>query len=217
MRLKTWSGSLGGVLSLGLLSVIVYTASLHLRPVGGKSDHRLREVTVDVLNRGVSERSDDDPIAGSGKEGVRTQDEVEAILLKVEPEFQEQCRKILEGKSKSFSQIYQDWFLYHNFFSHVPYGGGFYVDIGANQPLAHSNTLFFDKCLGWKGLCWEPNPALHPLFANRSCSLVPHCAHQRRQRSVSTLALVMIKMRTSFRWGTTPRTPTSGAGHCKLF
>ena len=51
---------------------------------------------------------------------------------------------------------------------------GFYVDSGANDFQALSNTLFFDKCLGWDGLCVEPNPAYHANHrAHRSCTLVP--------------------------------------------
>ena len=35
---------------------------------------------------------------------------------------------------------------------------GFYIDIGAFHPFKLSNTVFFDQCLGWEGICVEPNP-----------------------------------------------------------
>ena len=53
---------------------------------------------------------------------------------------------------------------------------GFFVEVGAYHPFKYSNTLFFEKCLGWKGLLVEPNPYNHPLFrAYRKADLVPHC------------------------------------------
>ena len=51
---------------------------------------------------------------------------------------------------------------------------GLLVDSGANDFKALSNTFFFDKCLGWDGLCVEPNPAYpRESPAHRSCTLVP--------------------------------------------
>ena len=52
-----------------------------------------------------------------------------------------------------------------------------YVEIGVWNPLLLSSTLFFDKCLGWRGVCFEANPKWHKAIrASRSCTLVPHCA-----------------------------------------
>jgi hypothetical protein len=36
---------------------------------------------------------------------------------------------------------------------------GTYVELGAFQGRAESNSAFFDLCLGWKGLLIEGNPA----------------------------------------------------------
>lgn len=53
---------------------------------------------------------------------------------------------------------------------------GFYIESGANHWSDLSNTLLFDKCLGWSGLCIEPQSAYHAGFeANRSCELIKHC------------------------------------------
>lgn len=41
---------------------------------------------------------------------------------------------------------------------------GFYVEAGANDPLYLSTSLFFDKCLGWDGLCVEPNEKFHKVM-----------------------------------------------------
>jgi FkbM family methyltransferase len=53
-----------------------------------------------------------------------------------------------------FSQVGQDKFLFENFF----YGkrNGVFVDIGAYDGEKFSNTLFFERFLGWRGLCVEP-------------------------------------------------------------
>lgn len=60
-------------------------------------------------------------------------------------------------------QANQDIFLFQNLFRHWPMTGrkGFYVEAGANDPLYLSTSLFFDKCLGWDGLCVEPNEKFH--------------------------------------------------------
>lgn len=53
---------------------------------------------------------------------------------------------------------------------------GYYVDSGANEYQVGSNTYFFDVCLGWKGLCVEPDPKYHEgLKRHRSCNLIPEC------------------------------------------
>jgi FkbM family methyltransferase len=53
-----------------------------------------------------------------------------------------------------FSQAGQDRFLFEKFF----YGkrDGVFVDIGAYDGEKFSNTLFFERFLGWRGLCIEP-------------------------------------------------------------
>ena len=33
---------------------------------------------------------------------------------------------------------------------------GFFLDIGANDGITLSNSYFFEKELGWKGICFEP-------------------------------------------------------------
>eukprot|EP01012_Entosiphon_sulcatum_P064668 TRINITY_DN934_c0_g1_i3.p2 TRINITY_DN934_c0_g1~~TRINITY_DN934_c0_g1_i3.p2 ORF type:complete len:424 (-),score=107.05 TRINITY_DN934_c0_g1_i3:105-1376(-) len=74
------------------------------------------------------------------------------------------------------SQWSQDWFLYMNFLHRVE--AGFYLDIGAHKPKEISNTWFFDKCLGWSGVCVEPDPGLAALLRERrSCKVINACVN----------------------------------------
>src|SRR5947207_13570279 len=58
---------------------------------------------------------------------------------------------------KFYSQVGQDRFLLENFFRGKR--GGVFLDIGAYDGETLSNTLFFEKTMGWTGLCVEPLPA----------------------------------------------------------
>lgn len=66
-----------------------------------------------------------------------------------------------------FSQKGQDKFLNENIFKNKR--SGFFVDVGAHDGISFSNTYFFEKYLGWNGLCIEPNPDIYSkLIKNRS-------------------------------------------------
>ncbi len=58
---------------------------------------------------------------------------------------------------KFYSQIGQDRFLLENFFRGKR--GGVFVDVGAYDGEQLSNTLFYEKSMGWTGLCIEPLPS----------------------------------------------------------
>jgi FkbM family methyltransferase len=48
--------------------------------------------------------------------------------------------------------------------------GGFFLDIGAHDGVTFSNSLFFEKHRGWRGVCIEPNPSVYEkLSTNRTC------------------------------------------------
>ena len=105
---------------------------------------------------------------------------VERLLRRVDEPYRNKCRKIFDGDNMTFAQGWQDWYLWHNVYRHkesnLVWGGGFYLDIGTNHPTQASNTLFFDKCLGWQGVCFEPQDKYHGLIKrHRSCKLVPSC------------------------------------------
>jgi hypothetical protein len=82
-----------------------------------------------------------------------------------DPAYQDYCLKVLDGaKTPGLGGQYsQDVFLFHNIFkAWAPRGRkGFYVESGANDPEAISSSIFFDKCLGWQGLCVEPQTQYH--------------------------------------------------------
>lgn len=58
---------------------------------------------------------------------------------------------------KFYSQLGQDRYLLENFFKGRR--GGVFVDIGAYDGETYSNTLFFERSMGWTGLCVEPLPS----------------------------------------------------------
>jgi FkbM family methyltransferase len=58
---------------------------------------------------------------------------------------------------ESFSQHGQDLYIYGRFFKDRSEPGVF-VDVGAYDGVTFSNSLFFEKHLGWRGICIEPLP-----------------------------------------------------------
>ncbi len=50
-----------------------------------------------------------------------------------------------------------DEVLYRNYFRHKRHG--YFIDVGAGDGVYDSNTLFFEKSLGWRGVCLEPSPS----------------------------------------------------------
>lgn len=54
---------------------------------------------------------------------------------------------------------------------------GFFIEAGANDGISQSNTLFFEKYHGWKGLLIEPIPELAAKCrTNRPGCIVENCA-----------------------------------------
>ncbi|MCL5781986.1 MAG: FkbM family methyltransferase, partial [Patescibacteria group bacterium] len=67
-----------------------------------------------------------------------------------------------------FSQYNQDQFLDRNVFKGKK--GGFFIELGADDGVTHSNTLFFEREHGWKGICIEPRKEPYELLKkNRRC------------------------------------------------
>lgn len=53
---------------------------------------------------------------------------------------------------------------------------GVFFDIGANDGVTISNSYYFEKHLGWSGVCAEPIPSIfEKLQENRTCHLVNGC------------------------------------------
>jgi len=72
------------------------------------------------------------------------------------------------------SQFGQDEFLDKKVFKEKT--GGVFVDIGAHNGVELSNTYFFEKFRGWKGICIEPVPAIfEKLVQNRNSININGC------------------------------------------
>lgn len=83
----------------------------------------------------------------------------------------------LRSLRKFYSQVGQDRFVYTKFFEQLGdnYQGTF-VEIGAHDGITHSNSLFFEKELGWRGVCIEPRAsAFNLLIKNRKCDCLKAC------------------------------------------
>jgi FkbM family methyltransferase len=77
-----------------------------------------------------------------------------------------------------FSQFGQDRYLYQRLFENKR--DGVFVDVGAYDGLTGSNTLFFEKFQGWKGVCIEPDAIqFAKLSMLRSCDCVQACIADR--------------------------------------
>ena len=51
---------------------------------------------------------------------------------------------------------YLDLIIYSVFFQDMrTMSNGYFVDVGASNGISASNTIFFEYCLGWKGLLVE--------------------------------------------------------------
>ena len=57
-------------------------------------------------------------------------------------------------KKKSFSLNYLD----RKMFKYLNYNNGYFIELGANNGVDQSNTLFFEKFKNWKGILIEPIP-----------------------------------------------------------
>ena len=63
---------------------------------------------------------------------------------------------------------------------YLNFNRGFFIEAGANDGISQSNTLYFERYQGWRGLLIEPIPELavrcklnRPLCAVENCALVP--------------------------------------------
>lgn len=67
-----------------------------------------------------------------------------------------------------YSQHGQDKYVHETFFQDKD--DGIFVEIGAYDGITISNTYFFEKQLGWEGICIEPHPdSFQALKANCNC------------------------------------------------
>jgi FkbM family methyltransferase len=97
----------------------------------------------------------------------------------------EQCSRSIVGENLKFlafcqvhrsqanGQLLQDlWVLYET----AMQSGGYFVEFGAVDGIAHSNTLILEREFGWSGLLAEPNQDLaNSLHANRTAKVDMRC------------------------------------------
>lgn len=80
-------------------------------------------------------------------------------------------KKAEEVDTRYTSQYAQDRYVNDRFFHNKR--EGVFVDIGASDGVTGSNSYFFEKELGWRGICVEPIPSsFAKLEKARSCRLV---------------------------------------------
>lgn len=78
------------------------------------------------------------------------------------------------------SQFKQDEFLNEYIFKGKE--NGFFIEIGADDGVRHSNTLFFEKYKNWKGICVEPRKsAFKELTLNRTCICENVCISEKKE------------------------------------
>lgn len=76
------------------------------------------------------------------------------------------------------SQWQQDRYLNENIFKGKMYGT--FVDVGAHDGVSGSNTYFFEKELGWTGLCIEPITDRYvELTKTRDCICMNCCVYNK--------------------------------------
>jgi len=109
-----------------------------------------------------------------------------AVPVAIDSESPPECQKWLESPNfvRDFQAQYsQDAYLFYNYYSfppNLPSHKGFYIDLAAALPKLLSNTWFFEKCLGWSGLCIEAHPErAADLRKERSCTVVETCVTEK--------------------------------------
>jgi len=62
---------------------------------------------------------------------------------------------------------------------------GYFIELGASDGVFLSNSFFFEKVLGWNGICIEPNPEFSTkLTQNRNCHICFSCVSNLDDREV---------------------------------
>lgn len=78
------------------------------------------------------------------------------------------------AQAKYMSQLGQDQLFNERFLKNKR--NGFFLDIGAHDGQTGSNTYFFEKELGWQGICFEPLPHLFKQLKEcRDCICINAC------------------------------------------
>lgn len=85
--------------------------------------------------------------------------------------FKSVAKRLLRGKYASLNQLDQKLEKY------VDYDNGYFVELGANDGVTQSNSLYFEKYRNWRGLLVEPAPQnFLKCRQNRSVRNAIYCA-----------------------------------------
>jgi FkbM family methyltransferase len=91
------------------------------------------------------------------------------------------CSEYSQPFAPYYSQLGQDKYLNENIFKGKRNGAFF--DIGAHDGISYSNSYFFEKELGWSGVCIEPQEVpFKKLEKNRICFCVNGCVYSKTSK-----------------------------------
>ena len=95
------------------------------------------------------------------------------VLDRPQNEHQHFARFCLDNIGRCRSQNFQDlWAIY----TLQVKSSGYFVEFGALDGVAYSNSLVFERNLGWTGIVAEPNRLWHEAIAqNRKCAVDTRC------------------------------------------
>jgi FkbM family methyltransferase len=92
------------------------------------------------------------------------------------------CFYAVALNAQYYSQSGQDRYLNEHLFKGKRQG--IFIDVGAHDGITYSNTYFFEKELGWNGICIEPIPALFKRLQNsRRCMCLQGCISNKNEKS----------------------------------
>ncbi len=104
-------------------------------------------------------------------------------------------------------QVGQDKFVNERFFKNKK--NGVFIDIGAYDGISHSNTYFFEKELGWTGICIEPlAEPFEKLTTMRACICYNCCIAEKEEEEVPFIkvdSIEIIKMLSGMQKNYDPR------------
>jgi FkbM family methyltransferase len=104
--------------------------------------------------------------------------DIARVVLRRNDPFRHLQRDATEVAPPYHSQYGQDRVLREELFG--ARRGGVFVEIGAHDGLSFNNTAYFERELGWTGLCVEPIPEVYDeLVRNRGAIAVRACVARR--------------------------------------
>jgi len=135
---------------IALLQLIKYNADASTRP----ELLSLGRISCSISRQGTNSTPPSTPVAVQSTAQPTASQQPEA------PKFPPLPQDFPPGSFQS--QGGQDQYLLKKFFRDNPHQQtGFFIEFGARNGIDHSNSYFFDKVLGWKGIMAEALPSEH--------------------------------------------------------